>query len=1037
MVEVLQNATCEVQRLCEAHEAWLYQIIRDDKGLAFVAALGAPTFAHEDDAERALALASDAREALAASGIAAKAGVASGPLFYSECGTVTRRHYALVGPCINRAARMAAYAHWGQCLCDLGTRELAARTFRLQGATSHVSLDGIGSIVAFELLSYSFTQSHRAVPSPVRKHTIEHIVALANMPEKPDQARVVILEAEAGAGKSTVMRAVLKTASASGLTVLFMTGQRLQSRTSFHTVRPLIDWMLRQAADADRVAVDKLLVELDAASADAGLCPGGVESLADRLGRTLGYWLDAYFTAPALLLVDELQWSDSASWRVLLRVAEQAVRVTLVSARRIDPSTAADEPESTTVAVERLRLQPLDHLGVQQVVCEHLGTQSISGELLALIAERARGNPLFVEELSRSLAAQSAICMQRRKGLTTVRLSDVSADTSLPPTLEGLLVNRFDRLDAWTREVAKAAAILGERFELELLSVVLGEVDRREPAKLALTRLANAGWVNIQAGVVQFEHGLYPEVIAKLVPPSSQRRLHREAALYLESASSDATLGRLAYHWSAAGESGRALPLLEQAALRALRSQGYREAIELFRESLAIRDRSADAKATPERARSERLLGRALMGVTKHREASLVLRDASRSAGYRRPDDVRGLLIELCEYVLRRILRLAGFRRRLVASMAVREAMNAAVDRSAVALWLGQPMRYAQLTFALANLGDKHPPCRESAWGICSVAYLLSMTPARPFARKEFERALIEAERSGDAECLASSLALFGMALTATGFAQQAVPLLGRASQVGAELEDSFWRHRSLFMWAEALLETGSYVEAARAFDEAASLARDAEPPIYGFTRALAAVAWSRAGDNRASLERLEGPSGVDQARVHGSILPVFSAIGAEVQVRLSANGPGDPRVLQAADELEALLHDPKPTQAYFAGVHGYVGLMEARLRALETGGESDASAKQAIALFARFCRIYPGARARLELARARWCYATGRKTRAAKKLFVAERLAVAAGQLFEVQRCQDLHAAWSGEISLKSAAAQHEGASDERRTNS
>lgn len=1013
VMDVLQNATLQVQRLCDAHEAWLYQVIRDDKGLAFVAALGAPTFAHEDDAERALALASDAREALAASGVAAKAGVASGPLFYGEYGTNTRRHYALVGPCINRAARMAAYAHWGQCLCDLGTRELAGRTFRLHGATSHLSLDGIGSLVAFELLSYSFNLSHRPVPRLVRSQTVEQLVELARRPGQSGRPPIIILEAEAGAGKSTIMRAVLNAASASSLTAFFMVGQRLQSRTSFHAVRPLIDWMISHATQVHRQAVEKLLLELDTTADEAGPSAGAVESLADRLGRALGQWFDSYLTQPALLLVDELQWSDSASWRVLLRVAEQAGRVTLLSARRIEHGKASDDAELPNVAIERMRLLPLDHASVQRIVCDHLGTQNVSGDLLALIVERARGNPLFVEELSRSLAAKSAIRIERHRSLTTAHLREVITDTSLPPTLEGLLVNRFDRLDAWTREVAKAAAILGERFELKLLSHVLDEVDRREPAELALSRLEHAGWVQLQAGYVQFEHGLYPEVIAKLLPPSSQRRLHRQAALYLEGMPSEATLGRLAYHWSAAGESERALPLLELAALRALRAQAYREAIELYREALTIRERIAQPQQACERARSERLLGRALMGLTKHREASIVLRQASRSAGYRRSDGLRGLLLELSEYVLRRFRYFAGFRRRPVSTAALHEAMNAAVDRSAVALWLGQPLRYAQLTFAIANLGDRLPPCKESAWGICSVAYLLTMTPARGFARGEFERALVEAEASGDAECIASSLALYGMALTATGRAYQALPLLARASEIGAVLEDSFWRHRSRFMWAEALLETGDYVQAARIFDEAASLAREAEPPLYGFTRALAAIAWSRAGDSAASQERLEGPNGVDHARVHGAILPLFSALGAAVQVRLRAAGLTDLRIQEAADEIEALLHDPTPTLAYFAGVHGYVGLTEARLQALEAGEKSAASAKQAIAQLARFCRIYPGALARLELARARWCYATGHRRRAVKKLLVAQRYALAAGQSYEAERCKELSEAW------------------------
>src|SRR6185369_12865239 len=81
---------------------------------------------------------------------------------------------------------------------------------------------------------------------------------------------------------------------------------------------------------------------------------------------------------------------------------------------------------------------------------------------------RAAGNPLFAEEMARELAERGVLQGERGAYLSTAH----NAEDSVPATLQATIAARIDRLDPKAKRTLSAAAVIGSRFDLDLLTVL-------------------------------------------------------------------------------------------------------------------------------------------------------------------------------------------------------------------------------------------------------------------------------------------------------------------------------------------------------------------------------------------------------------------------------------------------------------------------------------------------------------------------------------------------------------------------------------
>ncbi|WP_029113366.1 adenylate/guanylate cyclase domain-containing protein [Mycobacterium sp. URHB0044] len=171
-------------------------------------------------------------------------------------------------------------------------------------------------------------------------------------------------------------------------------------------------------------------------------------------------------TKPALFIVEDAHWIDAVSESLLadlLTVIPRSPTMVLISSRPEYEGPLTRAPGAQTIA-----LAPLGDSDTTALLGELLGWDPSVGELAAIIAERAAGNPFFAEEMVRELAQRGVLIGEHGDYVCRTEIADVA----VPATAEAAIAARIDRLTTPARQTFNAASVIGARFEAELLSAL-------------------------------------------------------------------------------------------------------------------------------------------------------------------------------------------------------------------------------------------------------------------------------------------------------------------------------------------------------------------------------------------------------------------------------------------------------------------------------------------------------------------------------------------------------------------------------------
>jgi len=258
---------------------------------------------------------------------------------------------------------------------------------------------------------------------------------------------------------------------------------------------------------------------------------------------------------PLVLVVDDLQWADAASIDLLGELADQLADQPLLLLFAQRPDARAWHAPRSAAAIT-IELTPLADADARALADQLLGASS--GTTLQavrdLVVARAGGNPLFVEEIVRSLVARGLLVRRDHHWECAAPRCDAG---DVPATLYGLLLSRVDALIGDDKRVLQEAAVLGAEFEAGLLRSIA--IETPELVDAALQRLAAADLLRADAGSRwRFTHALLHEVVYQNLLLARRTELHRRAGRALEAARDDAAHGpqrlaeveALAHHWS-------------------------------------------------------------------------------------------------------------------------------------------------------------------------------------------------------------------------------------------------------------------------------------------------------------------------------------------------------------------------------------------------------------------------------------------------------------------------------------------------------
>jgi predicted ATPase len=306
---------------------------------------------------------------------------------------------------------------------------------------------------------------------------------------------------------------------------------------------------------------------------------------------------------PLALIVDDLHWADASSLELLARLARRAPRAPLLIVLGYRPDPAVAEPWRN--------LAHCSSLAIGELTAEASATllrSLLRGEppaALGSLAEKAQGNPFFIEEVVRSLIESNAL----RHEPDGWRLARPLDEASIPDSIEGVITARLDRLEERNREVIQIAAVVGRRFPYPILS---GVVPRSDDLPERLQRLTGADLIHpdeIDRDLAYlFRHALTRDVAYESILYARRRELHRRVARQIEQHTPDRLdeqLALLARHYLLAEEWAAAFDYHLRAGRQAQARFANREAIALLERAIEIATGSGARSQEPGASRGD------------------------------------------------------------------------------------------------------------------------------------------------------------------------------------------------------------------------------------------------------------------------------------------------------------------------------------------------------------------------------------------------------------------------------------------------
>ena len=246
-------------------------------------------------------------------------------------------------------------------------------------------------------------------------------------------------------------------------------------------------------------------------------------------------------------------------------------------------------------------LYPLSLDESRHLVDSLLQMEDVPPDVEGLILGRAEGNPLFVEEVLRTLIEEGTL-VQDNGAWRITRTVDA---TEIPDTLQGVLTARIDRLDEAMKRVVQIAAVVGRVFQRYVLDRVVDDASILDDclAQLQMAQIIRERSPSPEAEYI-FKHILTQEAAYQSLLSQQRKAYHRRVAdalarLFWERGEEYA--GLVAAHYERAEAWPRALRYLQRAGDAARTSFAIKEAIDYYSRALQVADRLGDAAQSAER----------------------------------------------------------------------------------------------------------------------------------------------------------------------------------------------------------------------------------------------------------------------------------------------------------------------------------------------------------------------------------------------------------------------------------------------------
>ena len=449
--------------------------LEDHAVRACMAALGI-----QEDAKR---LASDARERDGVE-LQLRVGLNSGQVIAGEIGSGALG-YTAVGEQVGMAQRMESVAAPGVVMLSASTARLVSATAAL-GEPEMVRIKGADEpVLARRLVAVGAQPAQMGLPGTTLVGREWELNTVASILDRSISGHGCVVEVTGppGIGKSRLVYEATALARRRGAEVFSTFCESHAADIAFHVVARLLrnvagiadvdDEMARQLVRAqvpDGSDEDLLLLNdlLGIGDPDAALPNIDPDARRRRLTALINS-VSLARTDPVVYVIEDVHWIDEVSESMFadfLTVIPRTPSVVLITYRPEYQGALTRMHGAQTIS-----LAPLSDSEAAALLDELLGPNPSLAAFKAVITERAAGNPFFAEEIVRELAERGVLQGKPGAYISTAEVAEVS----VPATLQATIAARIDRLGGPAKRTLNAAAVIGSRFEADLLACVDGD----------------------------------------------------------------------------------------------------------------------------------------------------------------------------------------------------------------------------------------------------------------------------------------------------------------------------------------------------------------------------------------------------------------------------------------------------------------------------------------------------------------------------------------------------------------------------------
>ncbi|MBN2159650.1 MAG: AAA family ATPase [Spirochaetes bacterium] len=299
-----------------------------------------------------------------------------------------------------------------------------------------------------------------------------------------------------------------------------------------------------------------------------------------------------------VIVIDDLQWTDEGTLSLLTEISEEITRhsLSVICVYRDDEAAGAPglkkflkSIQESSIHFEEIHLGLFDHRYMNRFISGLImEPEDNTIALTDFVQAKSKGNPFFAIEILKDLIEEQVLAYKDNRWHFNISALD---RLDISDSIVDIILKRVEKLDEHEKDILSSAAVIGDRFSINLLSR-LSDLDKVDVVRIVDKAIDLQLLVELPGQVeIGFAHDRIKEAFYDSLSRESRKRLHLAIADAIEEENQDdleKVMFDLAHHFIEAGEPERSIMFAYPAGVLALKKFANEEALKYFGVALEL-----------------------------------------------------------------------------------------------------------------------------------------------------------------------------------------------------------------------------------------------------------------------------------------------------------------------------------------------------------------------------------------------------------------------------------------------------------------